>query len=69
MARTPVVGAARHYDRIVQQGSQARSSTALQDGVKKMRDGSLATSTWLVDYVTSFGTRSAERLSNRRPLA
>jgi predicted dehydrogenase len=36
-----VVGAARHYDRIVQQGSQARSSTALQDGVKKMRDGFL----------------------------
>jgi hypothetical protein len=35
------VGAARHYDRIVQQGSQARSSTALQDGVKKMRDGVL----------------------------
>ena len=36
-----VVGAARHYDRIVQQGSQALSSTALQDGVQKMRDGFL----------------------------
>jgi hypothetical protein len=36
-----VVGAARHYDRIVQQGSQARSSIALEDGVKKMRDGFL----------------------------
>src|SRR5260370_35319140 len=35
-----VVGAARHYARIVQQGSQARSSTALQDGVKKTRVGS-----------------------------
>src|SRR5690349_3202387 len=36
-----VVAAARHYNRIVQQGSQARSSPALQDGVKKMRDGFL----------------------------
>jgi predicted dehydrogenase len=36
-----VAGAARHYDRIVQQGSQARPSTALQDGVQKMREGFL----------------------------
>ncbi len=34
-----IVAAARKYDRIVQQGSQSRSSTALQDAVQKMRDG------------------------------
>jgi predicted dehydrogenase len=36
-----VVAAARKYNRIVQQGSQARSSVALQEGVKRMRDGEL----------------------------
>jgi len=34
-----IVAAARKYDRIVQQGSQSRSSTALQEGVQKMREG------------------------------
>jgi predicted dehydrogenase len=34
-----IVAAARKYDRMVQQGSQSRSSVALQDGVQKMRDG------------------------------
>ena len=36
-----IVAAARKYDRIVQQGSQSRSSAALQEGVKRMRDGEL----------------------------
>jgi predicted dehydrogenase len=36
-----IVAAARKYDRIVQQGSQSRSSPALQDAVQKMRDGFL----------------------------
>lgn len=36
-----VVAAARKYNRIVQQGSQARSSEALQEAVKFMRDGGL----------------------------
>ncbi len=36
-----VVAAARKFDRIVQQGSQARSSVALQEAVKRMRDGEL----------------------------
>jgi predicted dehydrogenase len=36
-----VVAAARKYNRIVQQGSQARSSVALQEAVKRMRDGEL----------------------------
>ena len=36
-----VVAAARKHDRIVQQGSQARSSEALQEAVKRMRDGEL----------------------------
>jgi predicted dehydrogenase len=34
-----IVAAARKYDRIVQMGSQSRSSTALKEGVQKMRDG------------------------------
>jgi predicted dehydrogenase len=34
-----IVAAARKYDRIVQQGSQSRSSVALQEAVLKMRDG------------------------------
>jgi len=34
-----VVAAARKYNRMVQMGSQSRSSTALQEGVQKMRDG------------------------------
>jgi predicted dehydrogenase len=34
-----IVAAARKYDRMVQQGSQSRSSSALQEGVQKMRDG------------------------------
>ena len=34
-----IVAAARKYNRIVQQGSQSRSSAALQDGVQKMREG------------------------------
>jgi predicted dehydrogenase len=34
-----IVAAARKYDRIVQQGSQSRSSPALQEAVQKMRDG------------------------------
>jgi predicted dehydrogenase len=36
-----IVAAARKYDRIVQQGSQSRSSAALQEAVKRMRDGEL----------------------------
>jgi predicted dehydrogenase len=36
-----IVAAARKYDRIVQQGSQSRSSPALQEAVQKMRDGEL----------------------------
>jgi len=36
-----IVAAARKHDRIVQQGSQARSSEALQEAVKRMRDGEL----------------------------
>jgi len=34
-----IVAATRKYDRIVQQGSQSRSSEALQEGVQKMREG------------------------------
>src|SRR5438045_1293567 len=34
-----IVAAARKYDRIVQMGSQSRSSSALKEGVQKMRDG------------------------------
>src|SRR5207244_3176103 len=34
-----IVAAARKHDRIVQQGSQSRSSVALQDAVQKMREG------------------------------
>ncbi len=34
-----IVGAARKYDRIVQQGSQSRSNVALQEAVQKMREG------------------------------
>jgi len=34
-----IVAAARKYDRMVQQGSQSRSSEALQEGVQKMREG------------------------------
>jgi predicted dehydrogenase len=36
-----IVAAARKYDRLVQQGSQSRSSPALQEGVQSMRDGLL----------------------------
>jgi predicted dehydrogenase len=36
-----IVAAARKYNRMVQQGSQSRSSVALQDGVQKMREGLL----------------------------
>ncbi len=36
-----IVAAARKYDRIVQQGSQSRSSPALQEAVKRMADGEL----------------------------
>src|SRR5215471_13289341 len=36
-----IVAAARKYNRMVEQGSQSRSSVALQDGVQKMRDGLL----------------------------
>ena len=34
-----LIAAARKYNRIVQQGSQSRSSPALQEAVKRMRDG------------------------------
>jgi predicted dehydrogenase len=34
-----IVAAARRYNRIVQQGSQSRSSPALQDAVRQMREG------------------------------
>ncbi len=34
-----IVAAARKYDRIVQQGSQSRSNTALIEAVQKMREG------------------------------
>ena len=34
-----IVAATRKYNRIVQQGSQSRSSPALQEAVKRMRDG------------------------------
>jgi predicted dehydrogenase len=36
-----IVAAARKYNRVVQQGSQSRSSAALQEGVQKMREGLL----------------------------
>ncbi len=36
-----IVAAARKYDRIVQQGSQSRSSPALQEAVDRMRKGEL----------------------------
>src|SRR5215470_4056870 len=36
-----IVAAARKYNKMVQQGSQSRSSVALQDGVQKMREGLL----------------------------
>jgi predicted dehydrogenase len=36
-----IVAAARKYNRMVQQGSQIRSSKAVQDAVQKMRDGFL----------------------------
>ena len=34
-----IVAAARKYNRMVQMGSQSRSSVALREGVQKMRDG------------------------------
>ena len=34
-----IVAAARKYNRIVQQGSQSRSSPALQEGVQRLKDG------------------------------
>ena len=34
-----IVAAARKYNRMVQQGSQSRSSVALQEAVQKMREG------------------------------
>src|SRR3954470_11458755 len=34
-----IVAAARKYNKMVQQGRQSRSSVALQDGVKQMREG------------------------------
>jgi predicted dehydrogenase len=34
-----IVAAARKYDRMVQQGSQSRSSEALREGVQKLREG------------------------------
>ena len=37
--RRQIVAAARKYDRIVQQGSQIRSSMAVQEAVQKMREG------------------------------
>ena len=36
-----IVGAARKYNRIVQQGSQSRSNIALQEAVQKMREGAI----------------------------
>src|SRR6516165_12714465 len=36
-----IVAAARKYNRMVQQGSQSRSSVALQEGVQRMREGEL----------------------------
>ena len=36
-----IVAAARKYDRIVQQGSQSRSSPALREAVQRMREGEL----------------------------
>ncbi len=36
-----IVGAARKYDRLVQQGSQSRSSPALQEAVQRMKEGEL----------------------------
>ncbi len=36
-----IVAAARKYDRIVQQGSQSRSSVALREAVQKMREGAI----------------------------
>ena len=36
-----IVAAARKYNRIVQQGSQSRSSPALREAVQRMRDGEL----------------------------
>ena len=34
-----IVAAARKYDRLVQHGSQSRSSAALQEGIQRMREG------------------------------
>src|SRR5688572_18347845 len=34
-----IVAAARKYDRLVQHGTQSRSSAALQEGVQRLRDG------------------------------
>ncbi len=36
-----IVAAARKYDRLVQQGSQSRSSPALQEAVQRMKEGEL----------------------------
>src|SRR5688572_15301530 len=36
-----IVAAARKYDRIVQQGSQSRSSPALREAVQRLREGEL----------------------------
>src|SRR6202041_45812 len=36
-----IVAAARKYNRMVQQGSQIRSSVAVQEAVQKMREGEL----------------------------
>ena len=63
-----IVAAARKYDRIVQQGSQSRSSPALREAVDRMTRASSARSTWRAASATSGATASAStRTARWRP--
>ena len=56
-----IVAAARKYNRIVQQGSQSRSSPALREAVERMRNGELETSTWRAGSATNGAIPSGAR--------
>ena len=59
--------AARHYDRLVQCGTQARSSVAIQDAVEYVRSGKLGKIKYVVGYVLQASPqhRQARRAAGR----
>jgi hypothetical protein len=62
-----IVAAARKYGRIVQMGSQSRSSPALQEAVQKMKAANSATSTWPAASASRPATPSARPRSSLFP--